>query len=475
MRVPAARRIEERVLCVDLDGTLIRSDLLWESLLSAIRTDPMVLAALPWWLIRGRACLKRELAAVSNIDFTTLPYREEVLSLVRRERNSGRRIVLATASEMHLADSVARHLGEFDEVLASDGTTNLKGHAKAVCLNDRFGAGNYDYIGDSMADAACWENAADAITVKATPNIPHLRAIGQSASMLSRLKLIARALRPHQWLKNLLLVVPAVAAHQFGLQVALDLVIAFITLSLCASGGYVLNDLLDLTADRRHSRKRHRPFASGQLSIGLGLGLVSITWLLGLGLAVWLLPLAYAGLLVAYLFCTMAYSIRLKKEPVLDVMFLAGLYVVRVIGGGAATGVFVSSWLLAFTLFVCLSLAFLKRFIEVWSQSAKAAEAIPGRGYIVEDAAWIQSAGITTGYLSVLVLAIYVNNPDVTRLYAHPERLLSLCPLLMYGITRTWLQANRRRIHDDPLVAVASDRVTYVLMVLALIGLWTAI
>ncbi len=461
----------DRTLCVDLDGTLVATDMLGESLLSAVRMQPSVLVQVPFWLLQGRAFLKQRLAQVATIDFATLPYRFEVLSLVKAERSRGRRVVLATASDRLIAGSIATHLGLFTEVMASDGVTNLKGRAKAARLVDRFGAGNFDYIGDSRADIECWAHAADAITVGVCPStrVPHVRRLapdGESKST-TRLRAVVKALRVHQWLKNLLLLVPVFAAHRFDLASAWNLGVAFLSLSLCASGGYVLNDFLDLTADRRHVRKRNRPFASGQLSLGFGALLIAGSWLAGFGLAAAFLPSAFSMLTIVYLMSTIAYSVRLKKEPVLDVMFLAGLYVVRVVGGGVATGVPVSSWLLAFTLFVCLSLAFLKRFIEVRGQSAAATTPIPGRGYLPDDADWLQSAGLASAYLSVVILAIYVNNPDVSRLYSSPDRLLLMCPVLLYWATRTWHRAHRQLIHDDPLVAVASDPVTYVLLAIS--------
>jgi 4-hydroxybenzoate polyprenyltransferase len=292
----------------------------------------------------------------------------------------------------------------------------------------------------------------------------------------SRVRLVVDALRPHQWVKNLLLIVPPLAAHRFDGGTVAAVSLAFVSLSLCASGGYVLNDLLDLAADRQHHRKRHRPFASGRLSVGAGALMIILCWAAGFGVALALLPPFFVVLTIGYVFCTAAYSLWLKREPVLDVMFLAGLYVVRVIAGGAATDVPVSSWLLAFTLFVCLSLAFLKRFIEVHAQRVTGTDApLPGRGYVAGDAPWLQSAGLTSAYLAVVVLAIYVNNADLTRLYAHPQRLLLVCPVLLFWATRSWLLAHRRKIHDDPVVAVAADPVTYVLGAIVAVVAYSAI
>lgn len=465
-----------RVLCVDLDGTLVATDLLWESLLSAVRLRPWIVLLLPFWVLRGRPYLKRRLAEAAEIDFGVLPYRPDVVSFVTAQHLQGRSIVLATAADHLLASGVSRHLGCFTEILASDGTKNLKGRAKAGFLVARFGRGNFDYLGDSRADVHCWANAAEAFTVGASPQrVAHLRRLGGARTALStRVRLVLRALRPHQWAKNALLMVPALAAHRIDWDTLSLLAPALVSFSLLASGGYVLNDLLDLGADRLHPRKRRRPFAAGELSLRAGAMLVAVTWGAGFGLALVVLPSAFATVSLMYLTCTFAYSVRLKREAVLDVMFLAGLYVLRIVAGGLATNVPVSTWLLAFTLFVCLSLAFLKRFIEVRGHTTQPTT-IPGRGYLPEDAQLLLSAGLSSAYLSIVVLAIYVNHADITRLYRQPERLLLLCPLLLYWATRIWLGAHRRRLHDDPVVAVIGDPATYAIGALCVAILLSAI
>jgi 4-hydroxybenzoate polyprenyltransferase len=467
--------VNSRVLCVDLDGTLVATDLLWESVISAIRRHPVVLVMLPMWLLQGRSHLKRRLAERAVLDFEALPYRREVVSYLEEARAQGRRIVLATASDSILAHGVARYLGLFDDVLASDGVTNLKGAAKADLLVKRYGERNFDYVGDCWVDIPCWDKAIDAITIGVfdTARVPHLRRLPDAApAQPFRLSRLVAAVRPHQWIKNVLIFVPLLAAHLFSAAGAWSAFLAFLCLSFVASGGYVVNDLLDLASDRRHARKRTRPFASGDLAIPVGFAIVVVAWVLGFGIAALALPLDFVGILAVYLLGSIAYSVRLKREPVLDVMFLAGLYVVRVIAGGLATGVPVSTWLLAFTLFVCLSLAFLKRFIEIVAHVSDAQ--LPGRGYSSADAPWLQSAGLVSAYLSVVVLAIYVNNPDVTRLYAHPQRLLLMCPIILYWATRTWFKASRRILHDDPVVAVAVDPVTHVLLAMSVVILVSA-
>lgn len=469
-RVNVHETLNEPVLCVDLDGTLIASDLLWESLVAAIRQRPLTLLLIPVWLLRGKAYLKQQLAQASVLDVTVLPYREEVVSWVRAEFSRGRQVVLATAADARLASAVADHLGVFTSVMASDGIRNLKGPAKAAALVDTFGAQRFDYIGDSPADIPVWNSAATALLAGRAriKGVSNLQAVsGAPAATASYGRSILKALRPHQWVKNLLVFVPAIAAHRFDPVTVRDVLLAFLALSLCASGGYVLNDLLDVAADRRHPRKRYRPFASGRLSIGTGIGLLAVSWAIGFGISAALLPLTFTAIVATYLVATASYSTVVKRIAVLDVMVLAGLYVVRVMAGGIATSIAVSSWLLAFTLFVSLSLAFLKRFIEVRAAAAADATFIPGRGYRADDAAWLHSAGLSSAYLGVLVMALYANSPDVTRLYAQPERLLLTCPVVLYWATRTWLLAHRGELHDDPVVAVAFDPATYVVLGLA--------
>lgn len=458
-----------RVLCVDLDGTLVATDMLWESVFSALRRRPISLFLIPFWLLRGRPVLKWRLADLADIDYKTLPYRQETIALITEARRRGSDVVLATASALPHARGVAEHLRLFSGVLASDGDVNLKGQAKAEALIRRFGAKNFDYVGDSLADIPCWESAADAVTVGAFPvqRVRHLRHLAGSGppEFVARLRSFLRALRPHQWLKNLLIFVPLLGAHQLDISTITMAFIAFASLSFSASGGYVLNDLLDLAADRAHWRKKYRPFAAGHLSIRMGALIIAGLWTAGFVLAR-TLPWQFFASVAAYLVGTAAYSLALKREPVLDVLFLAGLYVLRVLAGGWATQIPVSSWLLAFTLFLCLSLAFLKRFIEVRAQSPGSGSVV-GRGYFPEDAGLLQAAGLASAYLSVLVLALYVSNPEVTRLYEKPERLLLICPLLLYGTTKVWLRAHRRELHDDPLVAVVADPGTYVILAFA--------
>ena len=470
--------VDGPVLCVDLDGTLVATDLLWESLVSALQRSPWIALALPFWLLRGRAYVKRRVADESMVDFATLPYREDVVAFVRGEFQRGRSVVLATAADEQLAAGVSGHLGMFAAVIASDGVTNLKGRAKAERLVGRFGSRNFDYLGNSRADIPCWRSAAMGMTAAtARPwRAPDVQILSTGERRRSgSVRSVVRALRTHQWLKNILILVPVFAAHHFDLQTIRDIGLALVSLCLCTSSGYIVNDLIDVTSDRQHHRKRLRPFAAGELSLSTGFLIVLGLWLSGFGLAFAALPAAFILALVAYVTTTVLYSVRLKREPVADVMVLAGLYVLRVVAGGAAVGIPISTWLLAFTLFMSLSLAFLKRFIEVSGQPAASPPQIPGRGYLTYDATWLHPIGLTCSYLASVILAIYVNDANISHLYSHPDRLLLVCPVLLFWATRTWLKAHRGEMHDDPVVAIATDPMTYLIAAISAISVAAAL
>jgi 4-hydroxybenzoate polyprenyltransferase len=459
-------------LCVDLDGTLLRSDLLLESLLSMLARRPWLAVLLPVWLLGGKARLKREIALRGPVDAALLPYDERVLGLLRA--SGSRHRVLCTASDICLAEPIARHLGCFDEVLASDGRTNLAGHNKAAALVERFGERGFEYLGNAPVDLKVWRHAASAYVVNAPASLVQRagHVCGQVQHMPlegAGLRVWIKAFRLHQWLKNLLVFVPLLAAHRFTDQDAILLSgLAFLAFGLSASGVYVLNDLLDLEADRAHPRKCLRPFAAGTLSLRSGLLAAPLLTLTGLGLAVLVSPL-FAVVLGGYYLLTLCYSLGWKRVPILDVILLAGLYTVRIIGGAAAIGTAPSFWLLAFSMFIFLSLALLKRYIEFVGLAQRGEVQASGRGYRLDDQPLLLSLGGSAGYLSVLVLALYINSPESQALYRHPEFLWLLCPLLLLWISRAWMKAHRGTMHDDPVVFAATD--PFSLLVAAIGGL----
>ncbi|HET9439147.1 MAG TPA: UbiA family prenyltransferase [Longimicrobiales bacterium] len=459
-------------LCVDLDGTLVSTDILWESLIALVRHQPWALALLPAWLLGGKAHFKRKLAERIVVDPATLPYRDKVLDMLRAEHAAGREIVLTTASDAGPAQAIAHHLGIFSAVYASDGITNLSGSAKLDAIRKHVAGGRFDYIGDARADLVIWKAAREAILVDPSSRLlgeakRHVRVDRVMRSESARLRALIRALRPHQWVKNTLLFMPLMLSHKLGNTAVFgQALIAFAAFSLAASSVYVTNDLLDLEADRAHPRKRRRPFASGALSIRTGVLLVPV--LLGLAFttaALFLPPLFTVGL-VAYVVLSSAYSLYIKRLVLLDVFMLAGLYTLRVLAGGLATGIEISPWLAAFSMFFFTSLAFLKRYSELLLLGEHQQTQFHRRDYAASDMDLLRSLGSACGFVSVLVLALYINSPAVFELYERPSALWLVVPLFLYWVSRIWLFGHRGKVQDDPIVFAIKDPASYVIAVL---------
>ncbi|MCL4808480.1 MAG: UbiA family prenyltransferase [Thermoanaerobaculia bacterium] len=456
-------------LVVDLDGTLVLTDLLDESAVSAFRRSPRaVLAALPL-LVRGeRAALKRRLAEAGPVDAATLPYREALVAVLREERARGRRIVLATASDELLAVRVATRLGLFDEVLASDGARNLGGEAKRAELVARFGEKGFDYAGDRRADLPVFRSArrailaGPAVRLRVAVEAAGTSVAGELPDRAVGAPTLLSALRLRQWVKNVLIFVPLVTGHVFEPAVFAAAVVAFVAMGLLASAVYLLNDVADLAADREHPTKRKRPLASGALSVRAGLALVPLL-LAGSAVAAAALPPGARLLLAAYLATTTLYTVLLKRKVLVDVFTLAFLYTLRVLLGGAATAVPVSPWLLAFSVFLFLALAFVKRASELEGLKERGREGAAGRDWFVGDSLVVHVLGVASAWMSGLVLAIYVQSDVTKRLYAHPGWLWLLVPVLLYWSGRLWVLVGRGEMDEDPIVFAARDRVTWVL------------
>jgi len=452
-----------RPLCVDLDGTLIHSDTLWESVLLLLRAQPWVALLLPLWLLQGRARFKRHVAERIVLDPAALPYRQELVLALQATADRGRLIVLATAADEAVARAVAGHLTFFHDVIASDGTRNVKGAGKRETLETRYGQSGFDYIGDSAVDLTVFEGAARAYLVGATRDVAaRARRLGDKLRVVSTRRSPARAaikvLRVHQWSKNLLVFVPALLAP--GLPPLRSLVhaaFAFVALSLCASAGYVFNDLVDVAADRAHETKRRRPFASGALPLTYGPPILVALLVCSFGLAFALLPIGFVAMLALYLVLTLSYSFYLKSKLMIDVIVLAWLYTHRVVAGGIATAVPVSEWLLAFSMFIFFSLAFCKRYIELRARLGKD-EKIHSRGYYPRDVEMVSAMGPTAGYLAVLVFCLYIESGAVAGAYRHFRVLWLVCPVLFYWISRIWFVAHRGQLVDDPVKYAITDR-----------------
>ena len=452
-------------LVVDLDRTLVRCDTLSDSLFGLLRGGRVVPAL--WVLLTaGRAAFKHAVAAFVPPVAARLPYNQTLLDYLRAQKATGRMLVLATAADRTVAEAVARELGLFEAVLASDPACNLKGEAKAQALVARFGYGGFAYAGDSRADLAVWRTAGAAVLVNVTPAVA-ARARAATAvefEVADRAPpgpALWRALRPHQWVKNLLVLVPLLTAHAYGDPLAWrGALLTFWAFCATASAFYLFNDLLDLEADRVHRRKRFRAFASGAVSVGAGVAAAALLLVLGAGLGVAAGAPAVIGLYAAG---TVAYSVRLKELPLVDVFCLAGLYTLRLFGGGAASGHPVSLWLLGFSSFLFLSLALVKRVEELTAAGpSEPARAMPvRRGYLPADAVLLQMFGCAASFASCIVLALFVQSEATAAAYASPGLLWGIVPLFLFWQCRLWLATARGYMHDDPIVYAARDWVSW--------------
>lgn len=459
------------ILCVDLDGTLVCGDLLIESALALVKRNPLYVLLFPFWLLGGRAFLKHAIASRVELDVALLPLNQEVVRFLTHQRAAGRSLILATASHTKYAEQLAAHLGLFDRVIASDRQTNLNGRRKLARLEQACGATGFDYMGNAHVDLPIWRAAQHAYIVDAPARVRRhayrtANVQGDFRVSNNRFTAFIKAARPHQWLKNLLVFVPMIAGHRVDDPVVLfSSMLAFIAFSLAASSGYLLNDLLDLEADRLHPNKRKRPLASGALPITWGAAGVPLLLLSALT-AGYFLSWLFVAVLLIYYGLTMAYSLWLKRVVMLDVTVLAMLYTMRILAGSIATGISLSFWLLAFSLFVFLSLAILKRYSELLLMVAESKGDLKGRGYHVNDLGLLGMLGTSSGLLSVLVLALYINSEGLQKFYAQPQMIWFLCPLLLYWIGRVWFKAHRGEMHDDPVVFAATDPVSLLIVAL---------
>ena len=458
-------------LVVDLDGTLCRTDTLHEALLALVTNAPKVLFELPGTLSQGRAALKAKLADQGVIDPAELPLNEAVLDMLRTARAEGRPTALVSAADHRQVTAVAEATGLFDEAYGSAEGRNLKGTAKAEFLTQHYGPKNFDYVGDARADLPVWRAARRAITVRAGQSLR--QAAAEANASVSHIdppqdgaRAMLRALRPHQWLKNMLLFLPVLAAHD--LTRLWPVFLGFLAFCLTASAVYVINDLVDLASDRAHPRKRKRPFAAGDLSAVTGLMMA-----VGLLLAALILGLLtgnplFIGVLFGYLVATFAYSLWLKRKLIVDVLMLAALYTIRIIAGAVAASVVLSPWLLGFSMFLFLGLAAVKRQAELTDQM-KTGRQNASRAYETDDLPILRGIALASGNAAVLVLALYISSDNVQMLYGRPEALWLVCPLLLYWMLRMVMKTHRGEMTDDPIVYAATDRVSIAVIALCVV------
>lgn len=465
----------ERPIFVDLDGTLIATDLLHEGFVRAVRRTPSIVLKVPGWISQGLATLKQHIAQAEPVDAASLPYRESLVAHLMAERARGRPIILATASPEQWAKPIAEYLGCFDGIIASDATHNRKSSAKLAAIREwcaQHGHQGFDYYGDSAADRKIW--SASRVAYLVGTGTRFRRELSQQgiecqevAVRTGSLKTYIKALRPHQWAKNILIFAPMLLSHVFTDATKLFAsTAAFVAFSLCASAVYVLNDLLDIDNDRRHPTKCRRPLAAGLISIPNALVIAAALLATTVAITATCLSGSFAIALGVYFAVTSAYSVWLKRLPLVDVFCLAGLYTSRLIAGGIATETPVSEWLLTLSVFLFTSLAFAKRYSELGRLETESAEAASGRGYLVSDISIIETLGPTCGYLAVLVMALYINSDFVKRVYAVNWPLWLMCPLLMYWITRVWFLAKRKILSEDPVIFAIKDNVSRAIAVM---------
>lgn len=468
-------------LAVDLDGTLLNTDTLLESLCALIRQNVFYIFLIPFWLIHGKGSFKHQVARRVHLDVTCLPYFQPLLSYIMKEHQSGRQLILVTAAEMGLAQKIADHLGIFSEVIATHDSVNMKGIRKRDALIQKFGDKGFDYAGNERVDLKVWAHANSAIVVTSSEYL--IRQVHNVATVNQvfrkkgfSLLVFLKAIRMKQCVKNLLIFVPLITAHKvFQFNAVVNSLIAFFAFSLMASGVYLINDLMDIESDRHHSEKEHRPFASGQLSILIGIAGIPILCMSGVIISFWL-PIEFLLVLFIYFGTTTGYSFYFKKIVLVDVICLASLYTLRIFSGSMATGIVISQWLFAFSLFFFVSLAFVKRYSELYALRRQNKEISRGRGYLAGDLEQLSTMGTANGYIAVLVFALYINSPEVKNIYSFPALLWFICPLLLYWISRIWFKAHRGEVQEDPIVFAMRDKITYVVgMLIAAIIIFASI
>lgn len=495
-QVPAAAEVP---LCVDLDGTLVKSDTLVDAVLLLARQQPSSPLQWPGWVSKGKAGFKREVTGRAVIDVERLPYNQPLLDYLRQERARGRQIYLATAADIGFAEKVAEHFGDlFTGVLASDGKLNLAGSNKLKAFQERF-PGGFTYIGNAIPDRTLLQASVQPMV--ANPHRKLRAALKRDKTVIHREfidqrsmpKAFLKAIRIHQWAKNVLIFVPAFLAHNFSARTLVIGVMAFLSLSFCASATYIINDLLDIEADRKHPRKRLRPFASGDISPVTGVGIVAGFFAVAIALALAVPRVAallpgpvlktfsldgpdgFIAWLAIYTVSTLAYSFALKRMMLVDVLVLSGLYTVRLLAGAGATGVGMSEWLAAFSIFFFLSLAFVKRFSELDLMLASGRDKASGRGYRVSDIEQLRSFGTSSAFAAVVVLSMYISGLTAAHLYTHMGRLWLIVPVLILWITRVWLLASRGELHEDPVVYAITDRMSWLLGAVCAVIVWAAL
>ena len=469
---------EEKCLFVDLDGTLIKSDLLFECLVPIIKNYFYALFLAPFWLLKGKAYLKDKFSDLVSINPEILPYNNNVLEYIRKEKENGSKIILATASNIKLAKSISDYLGIFDDVIASSKEENLKGKNKLnkikLYIENNNTNKEFSYIGDSEADVKIFNETNIPIVVGNKNVFNKIKSKNDKTTFVDgendfSLKKFFKMIRTYQWVKNFLIFLPLILAHKFlDVNLLLKALVAFFSFSFLSSSVYIINDIMDVESDRIHPSKKNRPIASGAVKISSALKVAFILMPLSFIISIFL-GKEFLFVLLTYFITTSCYSFYLKKIMLVDILILSLLYTVRMFAGGVALNIYLSPWLFMFSMFFFFSLACAKRYSELYAVRNNLQDEIKGRGYQAQDLEQIQIFGSSSGYIAILIFALYIQSDISMKLYKTPSFFWALCPIMLYWISRVWLLSHRGRMTQDPIIFALKDKVSYVVLILSII------
>ena len=468
------------VICVDLDGTLVHTDTLYELCILALKQNLLLIFVIPIWLFRGKAFFKAKLSSCAEIPTETLLYNDAVLEYLKKKKTGGASLYLVTASHQNIANAVAKYLGFFTDQFGSTEHNNIKGKNKADFLNEKFGEFGYEYIGNDDSDLSVWKSSSRAVVVSDSGHLfEKAKKINKDVTSLPALtksgfKSYLKLMRPHQWVKNVLILLPLVLSHSFtDVDKVLLSVYGFILFSLTASGIYIFNDLVDISNDRVHPVKSKRPLAAGEVSVVHGVMLGLLLWTVSLTVAY--LKFDYLFLiLLGYIVLNFLYSFLLKRLVLVDVVVLAGFYIIRIITGAVIIKVALSFWLITFSLFVFFSLALVKRYSEIALYTQDSTE-VKGRGYLREDEFITTILGVASGLVSVLVMALYIHDDRTRIMYSDSNWLWLTIPALLYWVSRLWLLAHRKLLTEDPIRFAIRDKESYLILGILLFSVYMAL
>lgn len=464
-------------LYVDLDGTLIKTDLMFESLLLLLKKNIFYALVLPFWLIKGKTHLKLQLAKRIDLPVSNLPLNTEFYSYLRGQKEAGREIILISGSSQRAVTAISEHIKLFDASYGSDEDTNLKAKKKLQKIRELSGERGFAYAGNSLDDIIIWQAASQSIIVNCYADISQsidssqkLR-FDQPSSLTIKL---LQAIRPHHWLKNILVFVPLVLSHQIlNIELLSLAAVTFISFSLCASSVYVLNDLIDLNNDRCHWRKRNRPFASGDLPLIIGFIIGPLFFLTGAIIALFL-PLGFQLIFLLYWFVNLLYSFYLKRLFIVDIFILSFLYNLRIIAGAESISIETTNWLLGFSFALFLGLAIVKRVAELHNAITRRKIGIEGRAYKQRHLKLLSSIGIFFSAIAVSIFAFYISAPETTELYDAPLILWAILPLLTYLLYRIWYNALNQKMNEDPIIFAATDLIGQLIVIICGVFIWLA-